>query len=69
MCTVDTDVVVIAIAMFNQINPDELRLTFGIGLNFCYIPVARGMGPRNCAALPVFHAAITGCDTVSSFVE
>ena len=45
-------------------------LAFGIGSNFCYISVhevARGMDPRNCAALPVSHAAITGCDTVSSF--
>ena len=67
--TVDTDVVVIAIAMFNQINADELWLAFGTGLNFRYIPiheVVNGMDPRNCAVLPVFHA-FTGCDTVSSF--
>ena len=40
---------VIAIAMFNQIDPDELWLPFGIGSNFRYIPVlevARGMDPR-----------------------
>ena len=37
--TVDTDnVVVIAIVMFNQINPDELWLEFGTGSNFSYIP-------------------------------
>ena len=56
--TVDTDVVVIAIAMFNQINPDELRLAFGTGSNFYYIPVSEvvsGLDPRNCAVLPVFH--------------
>ena len=66
---VDTDVVVIAIAMFNQINPDELRLAFGTGSNFYYIPVSEvvsGLDPRNCAVIPVFHA-FTGCDTVSSF--
>ena len=34
VCTVDTDVVVNAIAMFNQINPDELWLAFGTGSNF-----------------------------------
>ena len=69
MRTVDTDVVVISIAMFNQINPDELWLAFGMGSHFCYIPVhelVSGMDPRNCAVLQVFHA-ITGCDTVSSF--
>ena len=67
--TVDTDVVVNAIAMFNQINPDELWLAFGIGSNFRYIPiheVASGMDPQNCVVLPVFHA-FTGCDTVLSF--
>ena len=37
--TVDTDnVVVIAIAMFNQINPDELWLAFGTGSNFTLHP-------------------------------
>ena len=64
-----TDVVVIAIAILNQINPDELWLAFGMGSNFRYIPVREvvsGMDPRNCAVLPVFHA-FTGCDTVSSF--
>ena len=67
--TVDTDVVVIAIAMFNQINPDELCLVFGTGSNFCYIPVHEvesRMNPRNCTVLPVFHAS-TDCETVSSF--
>ena len=38
--TVDTDnVVVIAIAMFNHINPDELWLAFGTGKISRYIPV------------------------------
>ena len=68
--TVDTDnVVVIAIAMFNQINPDELWLGFGTGSNFSYIPVhevVSGMNPRNCTGLPVFHA-FTECESVSSF--
>ena len=69
VCTVDTDVVVIVIAMFNQIYPDELWLAFGTGSHFRCIPiheVVRGMDSRNCAALPIVHA-FTGCDTVSSF--
>ena len=48
---VDTDVVVNAIAMFNQINPDELWLAFGTGSNFCYISiheVVSGMNRQNC---------------------
>ena len=67
--TVDTDVVVITIAMFNQINPDELWLALGTKSNFRYIPihkVVNGMDPRTCTVLPVFHA-FTGYDTVSSF--
>ena len=67
--TGDTDVVVLAIAMFSQINPDELWLVFGTGSNFCYIAihsVVGGMDPRTCIALPVFHA-FTGCDTISAF--
>jgi len=39
VCTVDTDDVVIAMAMFNQINPDELWLALGVGSNFHNIPV------------------------------
>ena len=68
VCTVDTDVVN-AIAMFNQINPDELWLAFGTCSNFRYIPIYEvvcGMDPQNCVVLPVVHA-FTGCDTVSSF--
>ena len=64
-----TDVMVIAIAMSNQINPDELWLAFGTGSNFRYIPIHEAvsrMDPRKIAVLPVFHA-FTGCDTVSSF--
>ena len=67
--TVDTDVVVLAIAMYNKINPDELWLAFGTGSNFRYIPIHEVVGdmdPRICAVLPVFHA-LTGCDTVSAF--
>ena len=68
---VDTDVVVIAIAMFDKIDADELWLSFGTGSNFRYIPiheVVNGMDPRNCAVLLVFHT-FTGCDNVSSLVE
>ena len=37
--TVDTDLTVLAIAMFNQINPDELWLAFGTKAHFYYIPI------------------------------
>lgn len=67
--TVDTDVVVLAVASFNNINPDELWIALGTGSSFRYIAVhqlAAAMNPRQCATLPIFHA-LTGCDTVSSF--
>ena len=67
--TVDTDVVVLAEASFNNINPDELWIALGTGSSFRYIAVhelAASMNPRQCATLPIFHA-LTRCDTVSSF--
>ena len=48
--TVDTDIVVIAIATFNQ-------LAFGVGSNFHYIPVhevVSGMDPRNVLSYQFF---------------
>ena len=67
--TVDTDVVVLAISLFHQINAEELWLAFGTLSSFRYISiheVVRVMDPRTCMALPVFHSFI-GCDTASSF--
>ena len=66
--TVDTDVVVLAVASFNSINPDEVWIAFGTGSSLQYIAVhqlATSMNPRQCAILPLFHALIE-CDTVSS---
>ena len=37
--TVDTDVLVIATAMFSETNLDQLWLEFGIGKNLGYIPI------------------------------
>jgi len=64
--TVDTDIVILAIFMFNEIKLEELWLAFGTGSNFRYIPiqVVVSMDPRVCTTLPMFHA-FTGCDTVS----
>lgn len=67
--TVDTDVVVLAISLFNQLGAEELWLAFGTSSSFRYIPiheVVHEMDPRTCMALPVFHS-FTGCDTVSAF--
>jgi hypothetical protein len=67
--TVDTDVVVLAVASFSKIAPDELWVSFGVGSSFRYIAVhemVSTMNPSECLTLPVFHA-FTGCDTVSTF--
>ena len=69
--TVDTDVVVLAVAVAQTLQPeDELWLAFGTGKNFRYLAaheIAAGLGPEKACTLPVFHA-LTGCDTVSSFI-
>ena len=69
--TVDTDVVVLAV-MVAQTLPaeDEVWLAFGTGKSFRYLAahqIAACLGPEKSSALPMFHA-LTGCDTVSSFV-
>lgn len=67
--TVDTDVIVLAIASFEKINPDELWVAFGSGASFKYIPIhqlVNTIQPQMCGTLPFFHA-LSGCDTVWSF--
>ena len=67
--TVDTDVVVLAVAAVPRLHNTQLWLAFGVGQHFRYIPaheVATSLGPSKAMALPMFHA-FTGCDTVSSF--
>lgn len=67
--TVDTDVVVIAIALVGRMNVDELWIAFGSGKSFRYLAVheiANSLGPERSSALPFFHS-FTGCDTVSAF--
>ena len=67
--TVDTDVIVIAIAMFQHVALAELWIAFGMGKYFRYIPVheiVEVLGPEKATALPAFHA-FTGCDQTSSF--
>ena len=67
--TVDTDVLVIAISIWQEMECDELWLAFGTGKHFRYIAVhelTNSLGPEKSKALPVFHS-LTGCDTTSSF--
>ena len=67
--TVDTDVVVLAVASFSKIAPDELWVAFGVKSRFRYIAIhemVATMTQTQCLTLPVFHA-FTRCDTVSAF--
>ena len=69
ICTVDTDVLVLAVTAAERLKILELWVSFGSGKNFRHLAaheMARGLGPERCMALPMFHAII-GCDTVSSF--
>jgi len=69
--TVDTDVVVLAIAVMQELGRQvKLYIAFGTGKYFRYIAaheIAHSLGPQKTKALPMFHA-LTDCDTVSSFV-
>ncbi|KAG1713922.1 Chorion peroxidase [Nymphon striatum] len=69
--TVDTDVVVLAVAVAQTLPADsELWLAFGTGTSFRYLAapeLAVSLGPDKSRALPMFHA-LTGCDTVSVFL-
>ena len=69
--TVDTDVVALSVYVAQSLGPEyELWVAFGTGKHFRYLAahsMAIGLGPKKAKALPMFHA-LTGCDTVSSFV-
>ena len=67
--TVDTDVVILAVAFFQQLNIEELWVAFGTRDALHYIPIhtiVAQLGRDKSMALLMFHA-VTGCDTVSCF--
>ena len=69
--TVDTDVVVIAVAKFQYISLTELWIEFGVGKHLKYLPahdISRNIGKEKSQALLAFHA-FTGCDQTSSFAH
>jgi len=69
--TVDTNVVILSVYVAQVLGSEyELWLAFETGKQFRYLPaheIANTLGPDKAQALPMFHA-VTGCDTVSSFV-
>ena len=68
--TVDTGVVVLALSVYHQTQPDELCIAFGTGKQLRYVPVHQvalvAIGHAKSKALPLFHS-LTGCDTVLFF--
>lgn len=68
--TVDSDVVVISISLFPQIQDiDELWIEYGCGKYRKFIPIHEicvKLSPEICINLLAFHS-VTGCDTVSTF--
>ena len=67
--TVDTDVLVLAIAAAANHEFKHIFIDFGVGENRKILKchsICRNLGYEKAQVLPVFHA-FTGCDTVSSF--
>ena len=66
---VDTDVVVLAVSVVEEIKVEELWVAFGTGKHFRYTAAhatASSLSADKSRTLPAFHA-VTGCDTVSFF--
>ena len=70
--TVDTHVVVLAVAHVQGLpNIEQLRIAFGTGKDFSYIPIlaiASALYPHMAKGLLLFHA-FTGCDVTSYFTN
>jgi len=67
---VDSDIVVLAIAFYEQLGLSKLWIGFGSGTNYRDIPVhsihAQHV-PSKSLVLPLFRA-LTGCDTTSQLL-
>ena len=67
--TVDTDVVILAIAFLQTLDVEELWIAFEVGKHLHYLSIhkiASSLNTEQCEGLPFFHA-LTGCATVSLF--
>ena len=67
--TVDTDVVMLGIYSFNELQLSELWIEFRTGIHKRWLPIreyASNLGDDKSKVLPVWFA-FTGCDTVSAF--
>ena len=70
VCTIDSDIVVLAVGFYEQLGLSELWIGFGSGKSYRDIPVhiiLAQLGPSKSLALPLFHA-LTSCDTTSQLL-
>ncbi len=68
--TVDTDVIALAVSVVHRLDLQELWIEFGTGKNHRYISIndiSNAIGALKSSSIPFVHA-LTGCDTVSSFL-
>ena len=68
ICCSDTDVVILAVATFQQLGLEKLWIGFVRNKDFRWIPIhdiSKDLGIRG-VGLPFYHA-FNGCDTVSAF--
>ena len=68
--TVDNDVVMLAIAFFDQLRLSTLWIGLGTGKHYRDSPVhgiKSAMGSTRSLALPLFHS-LSGCDTISQLL-
>jgi hypothetical protein len=66
--TVDSDIVVLAIHHFSELQISKLWIGFGVGKQYKVIrvhDVVQELGPDRCQSLPFLHA-FSGCDVTSS---
>ena len=67
--SVDSDIIVIAILVYHQLNIDKFWVEYGVGKHRRFVPIheyAVAIGEDKCSALSFWYA-FTGCDTVSAF--
>ena len=64
----DTDVVVIGVTLFNDLNVENLSIVFSRGKSFRWVPIHEISLSLGQMAIPLtFFHSFTGCDTVSAF--
>ena len=67
--TVDTDVFLLAISLYDRLNLEQLWIDFGSGKQRCYLPIHKMVLDTVKRNGLRFFFAFTGCDQVSFFAH